>query len=158
MATIEADIYTQYLPTDQLTHTPTAYQCTSQCGVNTLCTGLFAPTSNLTCTCLPGYIADNPTPLNNCSKYIGCDTQSGCTQYCSVGSNTNSNTTVQCACASQYTLAQDFRTCLLNNPCTSNNGGCMQRCNYVGIAQSVCGCYDGYFLDADRHTCTPLSS
>ena len=38
------------------------------------------------------------------------------------------------------------------NECSTNNGGCSQKCNNT-LGSNVCACNSGYYLAADNRTC-----
>ncbi|XP_044156394.1 stabilin-1 [Bufo gargarizans] len=106
----------------------------NNCGSNSRCVesgGL------LKCDCMPGYYkkeyvceAKDPCRPSPCSPYATCKS-SGPRQY-------------TCACKNDY--YGDGKTCLPVNPCSVNNGGCLEnstKCVYRSPGKSYCSCLPG---------------
>jgi hypothetical protein len=103
------------------------------------------------CTdCPEGYSnngAYDCTDINECTGgSAGCHADATCAN--TVGGFT-------CTCKPGYD--GDGFSCVSNNACTLDNGGCPQRCADVE-GTAVCGCFPGFDLGADDISCVPWSS
>ncbi len=60
--------------------------------------------------------------------------------------------TAKCLCPKGFIIHANGVTCVDENECSNDNGGCDGHCtNTIGSYQ--CSCLEGYVLSSDSHSC-----
>ena len=117
--------------------------------MNTFCTGFLNTTTTFTCSCKAGLVS----PWNN-----GTSCGLPCLGGTQCGTNSVCLNNITCTCNPGYASANnDGSNCIPINNCEIGNGGCYQKCNFIGPATSNCSCNAGYSFNASNQSCSAIN-